>query len=71
MGRVKAIGSRNFSKSFNARIFTVMEEKGMTMIGWWEGLAEAVTEICKAQTELGVDVINDGEFGKPSSGAID
>jgi len=43
MGWVKAIGSRNFSKSFNARIFTVMEEKGMTMIGWWEGLAEAVT----------------------------
>jgi hypothetical protein len=43
MGRANAIEFRNFSKLFNARIFTVMKEKGMTMIGWWEGLAEAVT----------------------------
>jgi hypothetical protein len=43
MGWANAIEFRNFSKLFNARIFTVMKEKGMTMIGWWEGLAEAVT----------------------------
>lgn len=34
-------------------------------------LSEAVSEICRRQAELGIDVINDGEFGKPASGAID
>jgi 5-methyltetrahydropteroyltriglutamate--homocysteine methyltransferase len=34
-------------------------------------LAESVCEICRRQAELGIDVINDGEFGKASSGAID
>ena len=34
-------------------------------------LAEAVEGICRRQAELGVDVVNDGEFGKASAGAID
>ncbi|HUB95382.1 MAG TPA: cobalamin-independent methionine synthase II family protein [Stellaceae bacterium] len=34
-------------------------------------LAAAVTEIAKRQASLGIDVINDGEFGKASRGAID
>src|SRR5215469_9442332 len=34
-------------------------------------LTAAVEEICRKQAELGVDVINDGEFGKASLGAID
>ncbi len=36
-----------------------------------ERLSAAVEEICRKQAELGVDVINDGEFGKASLGAID
>ena len=36
-----------------------------------ERLSEAVAEICQRQTEIGVDVINDGEFGKATHGAID
>ena len=34
-------------------------------------LTESVAQICRTQAELGVDVINDGEFGKASRGAID
>jgi 5-methyltetrahydropteroyltriglutamate--homocysteine methyltransferase len=34
-------------------------------------LADAVNEICRHQAELGVDIINDGEFGKATRGAID
>jgi 5-methyltetrahydropteroyltriglutamate--homocysteine methyltransferase len=34
-------------------------------------LAAAVDEICRHQVELGLDVVNDGEFGKASRGAID
>jgi 5-methyltetrahydropteroyltriglutamate--homocysteine methyltransferase len=34
-------------------------------------LSEAVSEICATQARIGVDVINDGEFGKASSGPID
>ena len=36
-----------------------------------ERLSAAVEEICRKQADLGVDVINDGEFGKASLGAID
>jgi 5-methyltetrahydropteroyltriglutamate--homocysteine methyltransferase len=36
-----------------------------------ERLAAAVAEICRTQRDIGVDVVNDGEFGKASSGAID
>jgi 5-methyltetrahydropteroyltriglutamate--homocysteine methyltransferase len=34
-------------------------------------LTEAVAGICARQCELGIDVINDGEFGKASRGVID
>jgi 5-methyltetrahydropteroyltriglutamate--homocysteine methyltransferase len=34
-------------------------------------LTAAVSGICRRQSELGVDIVNDGEFGKASSGAID
>jgi 5-methyltetrahydropteroyltriglutamate--homocysteine methyltransferase len=34
-------------------------------------LADAVGEICRHQAELGVDIINDGEFGKATRGPID
>ena len=36
-----------------------------------ERLSAAVSEICRTQAEIGVDVINDGEFGKATRGAID
>jgi len=36
-----------------------------------ERLSSAVGEVCRKQAEIGIDVINDGEFGKTSSGAID
>jgi 5-methyltetrahydropteroyltriglutamate--homocysteine methyltransferase len=36
-----------------------------------ERLAAAVEEICRTQKELGVDIVNEGEFGKASIGAID
>jgi len=36
-----------------------------------ERLAAAVTEIAKRQADIGIDVINDGEFGKATRGAID
>ncbi len=36
-----------------------------------ERLSTSVAEICRAQAEIGVDVINDGEFGKATRGAID
>jgi hypothetical protein len=36
-----------------------------------ETLSAAVEQICHKQAETGVDVINDGEFGKASFGAID
>ena len=36
-----------------------------------ERLSASVAEICRAQAELGVDVVNDGEFGKATRGAID
>ena len=34
-------------------------------------LAAAVEEVCRKQVEIGVDVVNDGEFGKTTSGPID
>jgi 5-methyltetrahydropteroyltriglutamate--homocysteine methyltransferase len=34
-------------------------------------LAASVVQICRTQADLGVDVINDGEFGKASRGAVD
>jgi 5-methyltetrahydropteroyltriglutamate--homocysteine methyltransferase len=34
-------------------------------------LSAAVEEVCRKQAEIGIDVINDGEFGKTTSGAID
>ncbi|HUB94394.1 MAG TPA: cobalamin-independent methionine synthase II family protein [Stellaceae bacterium] len=36
-----------------------------------ERLAAAVGEICRTQKALGIDIVNDGEFGKASAGAID
>jgi 5-methyltetrahydropteroyltriglutamate--homocysteine methyltransferase len=36
-----------------------------------ERLSAAVADIVRRQAELGVDVVNDGEFGKASLGAID
>src|SRR5579885_703187 len=36
-----------------------------------ERLKAAVSAICRRQAELGVDIVNDGEFGKASIGAID
>ena len=36
-----------------------------------ERLSTAVEEVCRKQAEIGIDVINDGEFGKASFGAID
>jgi 5-methyltetrahydropteroyltriglutamate--homocysteine methyltransferase len=36
-----------------------------------ERLSAAVEEVCHKQAETGIDVINDGEFGKASSGPID
>jgi 5-methyltetrahydropteroyltriglutamate--homocysteine methyltransferase len=34
-------------------------------------LQQAVDDACRKQAELGIDVINDGEFGKVTRGAID
>jgi 5-methyltetrahydropteroyltriglutamate--homocysteine methyltransferase len=34
-------------------------------------LQQAVEDACRKQVELGIDVINDGEFGKVTRGAID
>jgi len=34
-------------------------------------LAAAVEEVCSKQVEIGIDVINDGEYGKTTSGPID
>src|SRR5215472_12529865 len=34
-------------------------------------LSAAVEEVCRKQAEIGVDVINDGEYGKTTSGPID
>jgi 5-methyltetrahydropteroyltriglutamate--homocysteine methyltransferase len=36
-----------------------------------ERLSAAVEEVCRKQAEIGIDVINDGEYGKASFGAID
>jgi 5-methyltetrahydropteroyltriglutamate--homocysteine methyltransferase len=36
-----------------------------------ERLREAVGEVCRKQAALGVDIVNDGEFGKATRGAID
>jgi 5-methyltetrahydropteroyltriglutamate--homocysteine methyltransferase len=36
-----------------------------------ERLSAAVEAVCRHQAEIGVDVINDGEFGKTTSGPID
>jgi 5-methyltetrahydropteroyltriglutamate--homocysteine methyltransferase len=36
-----------------------------------ERLTAAVAEICRTQADLGIDVVNDGEFGKATRGAID
>src|SRR6516162_9859133 len=34
-------------------------------------LSAAVEEVCRQQAEIGVDIINDGEYGKTTSGPID
>jgi 5-methyltetrahydropteroyltriglutamate--homocysteine methyltransferase len=34
-------------------------------------LRTAVTEVARRQRELGIDIVNDGEFGKATSGSID
>jgi len=36
-----------------------------------ERLSSAVDEVARQQAEIGIDVINDGEFGKTTRGAID
>ena len=36
-----------------------------------EGLASAVAEVVTRQSEIGIDIPNDGEFGKPMSAAYD
>jgi 5-methyltetrahydropteroyltriglutamate--homocysteine methyltransferase len=36
-----------------------------------ERLAAAVGEVCRTQAALGIDVVNDGEFGKATRGVID
>ncbi|HUZ74731.1 MAG TPA: cobalamin-independent methionine synthase II family protein [Stellaceae bacterium] len=45
--------------------------EGYDQAAYAAGLAAAVAAICRKQSELGVDVINDGEFGKATRGAID
>ena len=34
-------------------------------------LRTAVTEVAWKQRELGIDIVNDGEFGKATSGSVD
>jgi 5-methyltetrahydropteroyltriglutamate--homocysteine methyltransferase len=34
-------------------------------------LATAVVDVCRKQAEIGIDVVNDGEFGKATRGEID
>ena len=34
-------------------------------------LSAAVAEVCGKQAQIGIDVVNDGEFGKASAGPID
>ena len=34
-------------------------------------LSAAVEEVCRRQADIGIDVVNDGEFGKTTSGPID
>lgn len=34
-------------------------------------LRESVTEVIRRQTEIGIDIVNDGEFGKPVQDAVD
>ncbi|MBV8120114.1 MAG: cobalamin-independent methionine synthase II family protein [Alphaproteobacteria bacterium] len=34
-------------------------------------LSAAVDDVCRKQAEIGIDVVNDGEFGKTTSGAVD
>ena len=36
-----------------------------------ERLHQAVADVARKQAELGIDVINDGEFGKVTRGAVD
>jgi 5-methyltetrahydropteroyltriglutamate--homocysteine methyltransferase len=36
-----------------------------------EGLATAVAGVVRQQREIGIDIVNDGEFGKPMSAAYD
>jgi len=40
-------------------------------VAYAAALSAAVEEVCSKQAEIGIDVINDGEFGKTTSGAID
>ena len=50
---------------------TKLTGEGFDARKYEERLATAVTGIAARQAELGIDVINDGEFGKASRGAID
>lgn len=39
--------------------------------GYADHLSAAVAEICRRQSALGIDIINDGEFGKATRGPVD
>ncbi len=58
-----------------ARLLEVNKAKltgqGFDAAEYGRRLAESVAEICRRQAALGIDVINDGEFGKASGGPID
>ena len=36
-----------------------------------QALDEGVTEIVRTQREIGIDIVNDGEYGHTTSGAVD
>jgi 5-methyltetrahydropteroyltriglutamate--homocysteine methyltransferase len=35
------------------------------------GIREAITEVVRQQAEIGIDIVNDGEYSKPTTGEID
>ena len=62
------------SLSRSAELLTLNKARaggGADVTAYATGLAAAVTDVVNKQRDVGVDIPNDGEFGKPMSAAYD
>jgi 5-methyltetrahydropteroyltriglutamate--homocysteine methyltransferase len=63
------VGSLSRPRDLLASFLALSEGKPASAHG--ETLARSVADVVKRQRDTGIDIVNDGEFGKPASGTYD